>query len=256
MIALPLLHLVHHRFIRREPQDENERNNEDEVVEKQIPEPGQIRDLVVQESDDHEVGPAHARELADADQDTEPERSRNGGTLQKLRHGAMHNGRHFELDGHGGEESVQERDDAEDDEQRCTELPHEVRCVEQVQDLERAEPYREVCREDAGNVDAPNLQYLFTRELQPEEERYRDEKNGERAGMHAVEERRDEHERQKPCPALTCRPDERRSGRTELQDEYSENEYRYRAADNENSIHITGSRSPLFRTQVWHRSRR
>src|SRR3989338_1480787 len=251
MVALPLLHLVHHRFIRREPQNENERNDEDKVVEKQIPESGQVRDLIAQEPDDHEVGPAHARELANADQNTESEGRSDRGLLQEFRHRPVRDGRHFKFDGHVGEEPVQERDDAEDNQERGTQLPHEVRSVEEMQDFERAEPYREVRREDAGDVDTPDLQYLFSRELQPEEECDCDEENGERAGMHAVEERRYEHKRQKPCPALTCSPDEGGGARTELEDKHRENERDYHSPDDENPLHIKESRSPLSLTQAY-----
>src|SRR3989338_9060948 len=184
MIAFPLLHLVYHRFIRREPQDEDERNDEDKVVQKEVPESREVCHLVAEKPDDHEVRPAHARELANADQNTESEGRRDRGLLQELRHRPVRDGRHFEFDGHVGEEPVQECDDAEDNQERGTKLPHEVRSVEEMQDFERAESYCEVRREDAGNVYTPNLQDLFTRELQSEQERYRDEEDGERARMH------------------------------------------------------------------------
>jgi len=59
-----------------------------------------------------------------------------------------------------------------------------------MQDLEKTEPYKQVRREDARDVDAADLQNFLARHLQTEEERNRDEKNGERARMHAVQERR------------------------------------------------------------------
>ena len=195
--------------------------------------------MVAQKADDHEVGTAHARELADTHEDTEPERRRNGGTLQKLRHRPVNDGRYLEFDRHVREEPVQEGDDTEDDEERSAELPHEVRRVEEMQDFERAEPYREVCRENARDVHASDLQDFSPRELQPEEERYRDEKNRERAGMHAVEERRYEHERQEPRAALACAPNERRCGGAEFQNEYPEDKDPHGTRDDENSSHIT-----------------
>src|SRR3989344_4942343 len=118
----------------------------------------------------------------------------------------MHYGWYLELDGHVREEPVQERNDAEEDKERGAELAHEVRRVEEMQDLERAETYREIRREDARDVDAAYLQDLLSRQLQSEQERYRDEENGERARMHAIEQRRDEHERQQPCAAIARAP--------------------------------------------------
>ena len=53
-------------------------------------------------------------------------------------------------------------DEAEDYEQRRRNFPHEVRCVEEMQDLERSEPYGEVRREDAKDVDAADLHNLLT----------------------------------------------------------------------------------------------
>ena len=45
-----------------------------------------------------------------------------------------------------------------------------------MQDLEKTEPYKQVRREDARDVDAADLQNFLARHLQTEEKRYRDEK--------------------------------------------------------------------------------
>src|SRR3989338_2534907 len=53
VVSFPFLHFIHHRFIRREPQDESERNDENRVIENEIPESGRVRNLVVQKPDNH-----------------------------------------------------------------------------------------------------------------------------------------------------------------------------------------------------------
>ena len=97
--------------------------------------------------------------------------------VHELGHFPMRARGNRELQGERGICPVDEIEEPEENEECCTELPHEVRHVKDVQHLECPDPDREIRDEDTCDVDTAYRKDLSPRHLHPEEECDGDEEN-------------------------------------------------------------------------------
>src|SRR3989338_336202 len=174
----PFLHFIHNGLIRRYPEHRDERDDKDQIVEHQITQSGEIRDLIVQEPDDHQVRTAHTRKLTDADERAESECGRYRSAFHEPAHCGMRCGGSPEFDREFRKKLIQNINDSERDQERCSKLAHEVRRVEEMQNLEYTDADQEICHKDPRNVHSAYFHDLLSRELHAEQERDRDKQDG------------------------------------------------------------------------------
>src|SRR3989338_3544696 len=118
--------------------------------------------------------------------------------------------RDLQFDREPREEMVHDVNPAECHHQKCSQLRHEVRGVEEMKRLENAESNQKINYEDPKNVSSANRQNLRPQPANAEEKRDCEKQNREGAGINTVKKRRNADKRQKPSPASRQLPKRRR----------------------------------------------
>src|SRR3989338_48135 len=84
--SLPRVHSLREQFVARDEEHDDERKNENEVVEEEIRHPLQVCPLIVKKSDHHKVWPSGTGKFAHSHQCPEQKRRGKRGAVHKLGH--------------------------------------------------------------------------------------------------------------------------------------------------------------------------
>ena len=162
---LPLFDFVYESRISGNPKCDSKWRDENNVVEDKITETIEVSRVVMQKSDNHKVRTAHAWELAETDQKSKSKGGRKRYDINEFSYRAMRYVRNFEPNRKLRKKRADKVEQSEKNQHGRAELAHEMRRVENVQDLEETDTDSEVGGEDSGDVETADLKNFHSGHL-------------------------------------------------------------------------------------------
>src|SRR3989344_2898965 len=130
---LPGFNFCQQRRIGRQTERDRERQNENQIVEQEIAEAAEVVGLVVEQTNYHQVRPAHTRELTETDEETKGKGGRRRDGVNQPTDGPVGEVGDFEFEREAGEEGAEQIQETEKNEERRAELAHKVRHIKNVE---------------------------------------------------------------------------------------------------------------------------